>query len=172
MAKAILGCEHTLPSCNRQAICSDAPLALHMTIWHCVKFCVCADLCFYALVCLCMDGCKNMFVCVCNCVFVCILILIITSAWHTDARMQSWPPTLAGKAMCHRTVSCPAAAAAAAECQKCNPQLFITHIISCTKISWVHLCVYEMPSIVYYKSNEKYWLPRYSYLKKNNTFLK
>ena len=95
VAKAILGCEHTLPSCTQEAICSNAPLAVRKTTWHCVKFCVCADLCFYALVCLCMDGCKNMFVCVCNCVFVCILILISTSAWHTDARMQSWPPVLA-----------------------------------------------------------------------------
>ena len=135
--------EHTLPSCTQKGICSDAPLAVRKTTWHCGKFCVCAIICFYAVVCLCMGVwiCLFMYVIV----LLCVLILKSTSAWHTDARMQSWPPTLAGKAMCHRTVSCPAAAAAAAECQKCNPQLFITRIISCAKK--VHLWVYELPTI-------------------------
>ena len=114
VAKAILGREYTLPSCTREAICSDTTGAVHMTTWHCVKFCVCAvqiyafmhlSVCVWMGVWICMN--------VCLCVYLCVLILISTSAWHTDARMQSWPPTLAGKAMCHRTVSCQATAAAA-----------------------------------------------------------
>ena len=85
--------EHTLPSCTQKGICSDAPLAVRKTTWHCGKFCVCANLCFYAVVCLCMGVwiCLFMYVIV----LLCVLILKSTSAWHTDARMQSWPPALA-----------------------------------------------------------------------------
>ena len=111
VAKAILGYEHTLPSCTWEAICSNAPLAVHKTTWPCEKFCVYANLCFYAFVCLCVDGCMNMSVCGCICVFVCINTYKYICVTHRckDAVLAA----CTGKAMCHRTVSCPAAAAAA-----------------------------------------------------------
>ena len=96
VAKAILGREYTLPSCTREAICSEAPWVVHMTTGHCVKFCVCAVQIYafmHLSVCVWMGVWTCLFVGVF--VFLCVLILISTSAWHTDARMQSWPPALA-----------------------------------------------------------------------------
>ena len=77
--------------------------------------------------------------------------------------MQSWPPAPAGNVS-------PDSCLAAALCQKCNPQLFITHIISCAKK--VHLWVYALLTIVNYKYKKRYLLPMYSYLKNSNTILR
>ena len=83
----------------------------HDNLTLCKVLCVCStNLCFYAFVCLCVDGCMNMSVCVCICVFVCIDTYKYICVTHRCKDAVLAPCT--GKAMCHRTVSCPAAAAA------------------------------------------------------------